>query len=236
MADVHEHRIRLLRDDLVGEVHQRIGIHGRHRGRDHLDLALRKGALEPLVEHARERGAEAVGEAGGARLAQHEYPESAGSLLCREVRRLDADRRRLRRVGEKARHDPRIGLQVVGLAGARHEERLAVLTEAGETQRQLATAEQREGQRDQDEPEDPAADGGGAGGGVRGVTGHRPVGVARLAFRPAAAAHRRVPLQKKRPGTLADARPSSLDQSAFDRHATLRGPSRSTRPTPRRCA
>ena len=158
MAGVDDDRVRLLRDDLVGEVHQRIRSDGRHGGRDHLDLALRVCLLEAAVERAGERCAEAVGKAGGARLPLHEDAEAARRLLCGEERGLDAHPGRGGRVSEEARDGAWIRLQVRRLLRALDEQRFEVVAETCCAQCQFCAAEQHEGQGYNDCPQhDPAA-------------------------------------------------------------------------------
>ena len=195
MPHVNDDGVRLLGDDFFGEIEQRIGIHRSHCGRDHFDLATREGPLESLVEHARERCAESVGEARCTRFALHEHAERAGLLLLSKVGRLDADRRCLRRVREKAGDDARIRLQVIRLLRTRDEQRFESSTVTGRSQCQLDPAKHCDRHQQHDEPEQRAPLRLRAGGLIPGSRFRLCRN--RLALRPAFPAHRLLPAQKE---------------------------------------
>ena len=157
VAHVDDDGVRLLREDLVRKVVERVRIHGGQRRRDHFDPSRRERALEALVEDAGQRRPEAVREAGRARLALHEHPEGPGCLRSAEIRRLDADGRRLGGIHEQPQDGARVRLQVVGLLRARDEQRLEVAAEPGHAQSRLGKPEQCEGRQHEQRAECPQA-------------------------------------------------------------------------------
>ena len=204
------------------------------RRRDHLDLALR------------ERRARAAGRAPrrarrrvrtGSRRRSTRPARTPGNVpggFCARkyaVSMLTAGA--CGRIGEKARDDARVGLQVLGLArGSTMNSGSRSLAEAREPQPEFRAAEQHEGQRQHDEPEDRR------GGRARqwhaapGGTGRRPIGGARLAFRSCCCDPRDCPC--KRSG-LAPLRMPGRRVWINQRSAVtvLRGPPRSARPPSR---
>ena len=63
MTCIDQHRIRLCEDDLIGEIQQGVGIHCRHGGGDDVEIDVRKGRLQSLLQHTGKGSAVAIRKA-----------------------------------------------------------------------------------------------------------------------------------------------------------------------------
>ncbi len=157
VSGVDEHGVGLDRDDLVGEVQQRVGVHRGH-GRVHdLDLALGEGALEPSLQHAGERAPVEVRVAERRGAPLHDEAKRLRRLLPPED--VPRDARHDRVSEEVAVTHPRVHAQVAVGGPGFDEERVAA-PEADQPEGPLEAQQEEEGNGQGDGREQAAPRGG----------------------------------------------------------------------------